>query len=156
MDATTIGAKIGYAIEATAGTRPTTGFILIPRCKTIPEIKMDVGTIKGTCLEDNQEIYHDGIADSGGKWEPVFYSDALDEIETLRTAAATAKAAGKGVWWSVYIPGMSKSYFVQAQPDTLQSLSEVGQAAMMEIKVSCVLNKIEGYGTAAIPTVGGV
>lgn len=155
MDATTLGVKIGYAVEATAGTRPTTGYIQIPRCQSIPEIKLDTATIDATCLEDKVKKYQKGQQDSGGKWEPVFYSDAMDEIETMRTAAETAAAANKGVWWVVWFPDLSKSYFVKAQPDEVQSLSEVGQAAMVQLKISCVLNEIHGFDTKVEPTVTG-
>ena len=34
----TAGVTVGYAVEATAGTRPTSGYTVIPDIKSVPEL----------------------------------------------------------------------------------------------------------------------
>ena len=51
-DLTTLGVKFGYAVEATAKTRPTAGYTQLPRCKSIGGINLSQEQIDVSCLED--------------------------------------------------------------------------------------------------------
>jgi hypothetical protein len=153
-DLTTLGVKVGYAVEATAGTQPTTGYTQIPRCLSIGGVKLTPATIDVSTLEDLTKQYADGQQDTGGTWENVYHSGALTAIQTMMTAAATAKAAGKGVWWVIFIEGLSKSYFLKAQPGTNQGLSDISIGKALEIPVTCIINDVLGFDTAVEPTVG--
>ena len=46
----TAGISVKYAVEATAGTRPTTGFIVIPDIKEIPELNSSPESLDATDL----------------------------------------------------------------------------------------------------------
>ena len=42
----TAGVTVNYAVEATAGTRPTTGYIKIPSIKSVPEMNPSPETLE--------------------------------------------------------------------------------------------------------------
>ena len=46
------GVKIKYAVEATAGTRPTSGYKVLPDIKEVPEMNPEPETLETTTLSD--------------------------------------------------------------------------------------------------------
>ena len=48
----TAGILLKYAVETTAGTRPTTGFTQIPNVKSIPEFNAEPSNLEVTDLSD--------------------------------------------------------------------------------------------------------
>ena len=48
----TAGIQLGYAVEATAGTRPTTGYTNIPGIKSMPEFNPEPSSLEVTDLSD--------------------------------------------------------------------------------------------------------
>ena len=66
----TIGIKVSYAVETTAGTRPTTGYKHIPDLKSIPSINPAPNTADATTF-DNLEYtsYVQLLKDIGGALE---------------------------------------------------------------------------------------
>ena len=50
IELSTAGIKVKYAVETTAGTRPTTGYTEIPEIKSIPEFGTDINTLQTTPL----------------------------------------------------------------------------------------------------------
>lgn len=48
----TAGVTVGYAVEAAKGTRPTTGFKLIPDLKEVPEMNPEPETLETTVLSE--------------------------------------------------------------------------------------------------------
>ena len=61
----TIGIKFGYAVETTAGTRPTTGYTYFNDITSIGEITGEPETIEVTNLLDTWHRYIEGLKDSG-------------------------------------------------------------------------------------------
>ena len=151
-DLTSLGVKFGYAVEATAGTRPVSGYIQVPRCASIGGINLTPEQIDVSCLEDLISKYADGRADTGGTWETSFHTDAITALGTLLTSAATAKAAKKGVWFVVWIPGLTKSFFVKAAVPSKVAMGELGQNAPIEIPLSLTIEEYLGLETAVEPT----
>lgn len=151
-DVTTLGVKFGYAVESTIGTRPTSGYIQIPRCKSIGGVSLSPEQIDVSCLEDLVSKYADGRADTGGTWETSFHSDAITALGTLLTSAATAKADGKGVWFVVWIPGLTKSFFVKAAVPSKLAMGEIGENSALEIPLSLTIEEYLGLETAVEPT----
>lgn len=151
MDVSTLGVKFGYAVEATAGTRPTANYIQIPRCKSIGGISLTPEQIDVSTLEDLVSQYVDGRQDTGGSWETTFHSDAITALKTLLTAAATAKAAGKGVWFVVWIPGLADSFFVKAQPGAKLPMGDISDNTALEIPLTLTIGEYEGLATAVEP-----
>ena len=52
LEFNTIGVKLKYAVEASAGTRPVSGFVQIPDIKSTPAIDINPNKIEVTNLED--------------------------------------------------------------------------------------------------------
>ena len=123
----TAGVTFGYAVEATAGTRPTTGYILIPDIKEIPEMNPEPETLESTTLAATEfKTYIEGLKDLGGALS--FLANYTSELETawaaLVTAYKTAETTKKAIWFEVKHPKLDKSVFFTGQP------SEMGLPAM--------------------------
>lgn len=152
MDLSTIGVKVGYAVEATAGTKPS-AFTQLKRCKAIDGIELSPDKIDVTALEDSIKQYTDGVQDTGGDWGLTFgmNDDVINALTTLKSSADTGKTAGKATWFVVYFPGLTKSFFVKAMPGNIP-MPEVGQGNAAEIKLNTTINEYVGLDTAIEPT----
>ena len=63
----TAGVTLLYAAEATAGTRPTTGYEKISEIKSIPELNPEPDNLETTTLEETErKTYVPGLKDIGG------------------------------------------------------------------------------------------
>ena len=118
----TAGVTLGYATETTAGTRPTTGFTLIPDIKEIPEMNPEPESLETTTLAATEfKTYVEGLKDLGGALS--FLANYTTELETvwsaLVTAYNTAKASGKAIWFEVKHPQLTKSVFFTGQPSAM-------------------------------------
>lgn len=118
----TAGVTFGYAVEATAKTRPTTGYTIIPDIKEIPEMNPEPETLESTVLSETEyKTYIEGLKDLGGALS--FLANYTTELETvwgdLVEAYETASAAGKSVWFEVKHPKLDKSVFFTGQPSAM-------------------------------------
>ena len=118
----TAGVTIGYAVETSAGTKPSTGFINIPDIKEVPEMNPEPETLESTTLAETEfKTYIEGLKDLGGALS--FLANYTTELETvweeLVTEYKTAKADGKAVWFEVKHPGLPKSVFFTGQPSAM-------------------------------------
>lgn len=119
IDLTTAGVHLKYAVEATAGTRPTTGYIDIPGVKSTPSLNPAPEALDATTLNEEEYIvYVQGLKDLGGALEFNFnLTEAfLTAWETLVTASETGKAASKATWFEIMIPGLTNSVFFKGIP----------------------------------------
>ena len=67
IELSTAGIKMGYAVEETAGTMPTTGYTVIPSLKSIPSLNPAPDTLETTDLSQTEyKTYIDGLKDLGG------------------------------------------------------------------------------------------
>lgn len=146
----TAGILVKYAVEATAGTRPTTGYTTIPNVKVTPAIAGEPETIEVTDLSDTTwRRYIAGLKDPGGAvaFTVNLTSAFITAWETLKTAADTAKASSKATWFEIVIPGM-KSFFFSGDPVELGLDSqEVG--AVTETEAYVVVTGVAGFETAS-------
>jgi hypothetical protein len=118
----TAGVTVGYAVESTAGTRPTTGYKVIPDIKEVPEMNPEPETLESTTLAETEyKTYIEGLKDLGGALS--FLANFTTELDTaweeLVEAHKTAKAGGKSVWFEVKHPGLEKSVFFSGQPSAM-------------------------------------
>lgn len=118
----TAGVTVGYAVEAAAATRPTTGYTVIPDIKEVPEMNPEPETLETTTLAETEyKTYIEGLKDLGGALS--FLANYTTELEgvwsTLVEEYQTAKAAGKSVWFEVKHPGLEKSVFFTGQPSAM-------------------------------------
>jgi len=119
---TTAGVLVKYAVEATAGVRPTTGYVTVPEIKEIPGLNPEPATLETTVLSaTGYKTYVDGLKDLGGVL--TFKANLTEEFktawETLMTAYTTAAAAGKKVHFTVEVPGITQSVFFTGNPSAL-------------------------------------
>jgi hypothetical protein len=118
----TAGVTLGYAVEETKGTKPTTGYTLIPDIKEIPEMNPEPETLETTDLAQTEfKTYIEGLKDLGGALS--FTANYTTELETVWAALVTAyKAAiaeGKATWFEVKHPKLEKSVFFTGQPSAM-------------------------------------
>jgi len=118
----TAGVTFGYAVEKTKGTRPTTGFILIPDIKEIPEMNPEPETLETTVLSETEyKTYIEGLKDLGGALS--FLANYTSELETvwatLVEAYKTAAATGLATWFEIQHPKLEKSVFFTGQPSAM-------------------------------------
>lgn len=152
MDLTTIGVKVGYAVEETAGQKPT-AFTWLQRCKAIGGISLTNDKIDITALEDSIKRYAAGAADTGGDWPLTFglNNDVIDGLTAMRTASIDGKASGKSTWFVVWFPDLDDAFYVVAEPGMIP-MPDVSVGAPAEIQLPCTINEYKGLDTAIEPT----
>lgn len=116
----TAGMLVKYAVEATAGTRPTSGYTTIPGVKAIPAIFNDPNMLQSTPLSATKNhTYIEGLNDSGGAIQLT-----VNDYQEFRTAWTACVAAfdgltgGKTMWFEIaYQDGSDlDSFYFPAQP----------------------------------------
>jgi hypothetical protein len=149
LEIASAGAKIQWAVETTAGTRPTTGYTAIQNVKTIGALDSEPSTYDVTDLSDMEfKRYIPGLKDIGGDVPLTFnLTQALITAwAALVTAADTAAAAGKSTWFEVVIPKLNESFYFRGVPSPL-GLSEVATDTALEMTAHVTPNEIVGWAT---------
>ena len=118
----TAGVTFGYAVEATKGTRPVSGYSIIPDIKEIPEMNPEPETLETTVLSETEfKTYIEGLKDLGGALS--FLANYTTELETvwaeLVEAYKAATADDKSVWFEVKHPKLDKAVFFTGQPSAM-------------------------------------
>lgn len=130
----TAGMYLCYAPEATAGTRPTTGYIKIPEIKSMPSFNPSPETIESTTLEETEyKTYVKGLKDLGGalEYSANLTEDLMTAWSTLISTFNTTVAANKKVWFAVVHPYLTKAVFYTGDPSTI-GLNEASVGGMAE------------------------
>lgn len=121
LELSTAGITVKYAVEATAGVRPTSGYVELPGVKSIPAFGTDVNALDCTPLSNTKNYsYIDGLRDPGGAVGLTVndYTTFRTAWDTMMTAYETAAAAGKGLWVEYAYPAGSgmESFYYPAKP----------------------------------------
>ena len=135
INLSTAGIQLLYAVETTKGVRPTTGYTRIYGVKSTPSLNPSPETLETTTLDETEyKTYIDGLKDLGGALEFTFNltQDLIDAWDTLMTAYETAKAAEKATWFTIVIPGLSKSFYFTGNPSNM-GLPESSVSSVLEI-----------------------
>lgn len=122
---TSIGAKVLYAVEETAGTRPTTGYTAIPGITEIPDMDSEPDSLETTTMDNLEyKTYVAGLKDLGGALQ--FVANLSQELLNLWNGTGgmmekyeTAKEGGKAMWMCVYIPGLDQAVYFQFEPSPI-------------------------------------
>lgn len=118
----TIGVNVSYAVETTAGTRPTTNFKHIPDLKSIPSFNSAPNTADSTTF-DNKEYtsYVALLKDLGGALEITanFTQELFDIWDEMVDEYETGISSGKRTWFCFDIPGFDKSAYVPVTPSRM-------------------------------------
>ena len=129
----TAGMYLCYATEATAGSRPTSGYVKIPEIKSMPSFNPSPETIQSTTLEETEyHTYVEGLKDLGGALE--FGANLTADLITAWAtcnSAHDALTAGKAMWFAVVHPKLDKAVFFQGDPSPL-GLNEATVGSMAE------------------------
>lgn len=140
----TAGMIVKYAAEATAGTRPTSGYTELVGVKALPALGDSINTLQTTPLSATKNhTYIPGLADSGGAMQltvndaPAFRS-AYTNMYSAYTSATTAN---KGFWLEYQYPAAysMSSFFI---PVSLAPLGFGG--AEVDSVLENMLNVIPG------------
>lgn len=149
----TVGAIFSYAVETTAGTKPST-WTKLTRINAIGGINIDTEEIDASALEDEIERSIAGRGSTGGNFTVTINvtNETITEWETLLSAAATAKTANKQTWFQTSFPNLTKSYFVVAEPPTKIPQPEVAQNGLLTAEMTLTINEYKGLDTKVAPT----
>jgi hypothetical protein len=137
IDLSTIGVKVGWAAETTAGTMPTTATRLYG-LKSIPALSSAPESIETTTLDALEfKTYIAGLKDLGGALEITanLTQQLKDAWAAVMTAYDTALAAGKALWLFVVIPGLDEAFGFTFQP-TAMSPGEIAVNSVLETPLS--------------------
>ena len=145
LEFNTIGVKLLYKTETSAGTRPTSGYSQIHDIKNTPSIDINPNKIEVTNLEDEYRRYIDGVKDVGDSFD--FTANLTADLKTkwnsCVAAAASAWASGKSTWFEIQIPNFDSFYF--AGIPTQLGVNEMGVDAVIESTLHIVPNQIHGW-----------
>jgi len=141
----TIGVKLNWVCETTAGSRPTSGVHNIPGIKSIPGFDLVPNQLPVTDLSDDTERFIDGVKTIGG--EKTITANHTTSLRTawasLVTAAESARTAGKATWFEIEIPN-EDSFWFSGMP-TKQGLSDLNVDSVIDATLHIVPNKIVGF-----------
>lgn len=154
INLSTAGIHLYYAVEQTAGTRPTTksDYTDLVGVKSIPSLNPAPETLETTDLNQTEyKTYIDGLKDLGGALEFNFNltQDLVDMWEDMIEAYEAAKATNKSVWFLIDIPGLTNGLYFPGNPSSM-GIPEAEVSSVLEIT-----NYITPTGapiTAAKPT----
>jgi len=135
INLSTAGVTLQYCVEATAGTRPTSGYTKIAGLKSTPSLNPAPETLETTTLDETEfKTYIDGLKDLGGALEFTFNltQNLVTTWDTLMTTYETAKTNGKNVWFTIVIPGLTKSVYFTGNPSAM-GVPETAVNSVLEI-----------------------
>ena len=142
----TVGARVKYAFETTAGTRPTSGFVTLGNVTEAPEISLSLETIDVSNIQDKITRYVPGRQDPGGEKQfTINHTDAgIAEWNTLVAQAETKKDSNLRLWWEYCYPNASNSFFWCGTPKQIGNSGIQGNSAST-ITGSVVFEELEGW-----------
>lgn len=155
MDLSTIGVKFGWAVESTAGKKPT-DFTWIERCSKIAGLNITKEKIDTTCFEDTIKRYIAGVGDTGGDWNLNFNGtkrgSTVDTVKSWNELLKTSQEAaenGLATWGDIYIPGFG-SYFVKFEPGEIP-MPDLEVNNKLDLEISNVVNEYMGLADPIEP-----
>lgn len=150
LEISSVGAKVKYAVESVAGSRPKSGFTIIPNISEAPEIPMEKEALDCSDISDEVTRYTPGRADPGGNVSfTANHTDAfIDAWDAMVTAANTAKAKGCALWFEYWYPGAKKSFFWSGMPQALGN-NGIKQNEVDTIPAAVTVTGVEGWATAS-------
>ncbi|MBO5922810.1 MAG: hypothetical protein J6Q48_10555 [Bacteroidaceae bacterium] len=147
-----LGVKLGYAVEATKGEKPS-AFTWLERCNSIGGITLDTEQIDASALEDEISRYVAGRQDTGGTWEVVFNicDEVVEQLETM-ISDYSGLADGKKMWFEVWSPYLAEAFYVVAQPPKHIPMPEFSQNELQTVTMTFTVEEYKGMSTAIEPT----
>lgn len=150
----TLGVKLFYGVETTAGTKPAS-FTQLTRVNSIGGISQDTEQIDASALEDTSSMYIAGRADTGGTVSVTINltQDTISEWDTLISAYETAHANNKQMWFEVYSTGLGNdAFFFIAEPPLDLPMPESSQNELWTCEIPLAIVDYKGLDTKVLPT----
>ena len=158
----TLGIKLYYKDEQSAGTRPTSGFTQVTRINAIGGITAEPEVIDASALEDDVTHNIKGrttISDTVS----ITVNATTETIKEWNTLITTYEGltGGKGMWFQVYYDGKitdgestpkAQSFYFKAQPPATIPMPESNQNELQTVEIPLVVEAVEGYAEAKIPS----
>lgn len=135
INLSTAGVQLLYAVEKTAGERPTTGYTRIKGIKSTPSLNPSPESLETTTLDETEyKTYIDGLKDIGGAIEFTFNltEELMTTWDALMTAYETAKTSNKATWFTIVVPGLTKAFYFTGNPSAM-GLPETSVSSVLEI-----------------------
>ena len=150
LEFSSAGVQVRYCTETTSGSRPTTGYKVIPSIKSSPDFNAEPSLLDVTDFSDTTwKRAIPGLRDVGGAL--AFTANMTTSFKTewasLVAAATTAKAANKATWFEVAIPNFDSFYFA-GMPIEL-GLKGMDVDSVVEADGYVVPNQIVGWSTSS-------
>ena len=147
IDLSTAGVTLQYAVETTAGQRPTTGYEKLPGLTGIPDLNPEPGSLETTTLDEKEwRTYIPGLKDPGGAL--AFSANNTEDFQTewaaMYDASVAANADGKSMWFSVVVPGLTKAFYFAGRPSPL-GLSAIEVDSVLTVDGYITPTKIDGW-----------
>ena len=153
IDLSTAGIRVGYAYETVAGTKPSS-FINLPNPKSIPDMNPEPNALDVTSLNDTEwKRYIPGLKDLGGALGITFgqSQEFYTLWKNLCTNSASSRAEGKATWFVFYVPGLTDSFFMTADP-VMFGMPEAEVDSVLDVTVNIVPTGKVQWATAINPT----
>jgi hypothetical protein len=152
VELSSAGVSVQYAVEATAGVRPTTGYTKIPGIKSTPDLNPENSALDVTDLGDTEyKRYIAGLKDVGGTI--AFTANNTEEFHTtwasIVAAYETAIETSLGMWFAIIIPGLTKAFFMKVEPKEL-GLNAIEVDSVLEIDAYVAPQQIVGWETKPV------
>lgn len=149
IDLSTAGIQVAYCAEATAGTKPTTGWTKLTGIKSIPDFNPEPSSLETTTLDATEyRTYIPGLKDVGGA--VAYTANMTEQFQTewaaLMSAYETASKDDKAMWFVHVVPGLTKAFFFKGEPSPL-GFSAVDTDSVFEVDAYVAPTQIEGWGT---------
>lgn len=135
INLSTAGIKLLYAVETTAGTRPTSNYTRIKGIKTTPDLNPAPDTLEATTLDETEyKTYVKGLKDLGGALPVTFNltEELITAWDNMMDAYEAGKLANKATWFCIVVPDLTKAFFFTGEPSEM-GLPETGVNQVLEI-----------------------
>lgn len=116
---TTIGVKVGYALETTDGTRPNTGYKHLKGLRTTPDFNVAPNTADVSTFENVEFTSKVGLlkeAPDNYEFGGVLSQGLGTDWKTLITAYGTG---AKRMWFVIEVPGYDDAMYFSGIPEKL-------------------------------------
>lgn len=147
----TLGMKLGYAIETTPGTAPTE-YLWLQRANTIGGIDLTTETIDASAIEDAIERAIAGRQGTGGEWTFSFNltNETRPIYQKMLDDSNAALVENKRTWFTVWSPKLDYAFFIVAQPGGKIPMPGIDQNALLVAELTLALDEYKGLLTPAI------
>lgn len=155
---TTLGVRLAYAVESSAGTKPAnTGsgssityvWTELSRINAIGGASLDVENIDTSALVDAITRYKPGRADTGGSF-PITVNITDSTITEWETCISAYKNRGTGLrmWFQIWHPELTKSFFIVAAPPSKIPMPETNQNENWTVEMNLTIEEFIGADTS--------